>query len=109
MEVLSVNNESQESKGKTVALARPHAVTLENRQRALLSGVTDVLSFNEQEVMLSTTGGDITLIGDALHIANLNLEEGQLLVEGEIAGIEYAEIHPAHAKSGGGLFSRLFR
>lgn len=87
-----------------------HAVTLESRQRASLSGVMDVMSFNEQEIMLKTTDGDISLLGEGLHIAHLSLEEGRLVVEGEIAGIEYAMPTVSHIKSSsGGLFARLFR
>lgn len=88
-----------------------HAVTLESRQRASLSGVMDVLSFNEQEILLQTTDGEISLLGEGLHIAHLSLEEGKLIVEGEIAGIEYALPSVSHVKSGsgGGIFSRLFR
>ena len=88
-----------------------HAVTLESRQRASLSGVMDVLSFNEQEIAMQTTDGEISLLGEGLHIAHLSLEEGKLIVEGEIAGIEYALPSVSHVKSGagGGLFSRLFR
>lgn len=86
---------------------KPHVVTLESRQRALLSGVTDVLSFNEQEVVLVTDEGDITLVGEGLHISRLSLDEGQLVLEGEIAGIEYG-LSSQHRKSGS-LWSRLFK
>ncbi len=91
---------------KHILPARSHAITLENRQRAGITGVSDVLSFNEQEVVLVTEGGEITLIGEGLHIARLNLEDGQLVVEGDIAGIEYGA--PALQRRGGFL-SRIFR
>ncbi len=91
---------------KRIPPIKAHAITLENRQRAALTGVSDVLSFNEQEVILVTEGGDITLIGDGLHIARLNLDEGQLVVEGEIAGIEYSD---APQQRRGGLWARIFR
>ncbi len=84
---------------------RLHAITLENRQRALLTGVSDVVSFNEQEVIMVTDGGDITLIGEGLHIARLNLDDGQLVVEGDISGIEYG-LPPQQRR---GLFARIFR
>ncbi|MCL2544468.1 MAG: sporulation protein YabP [Clostridia bacterium] len=86
---------------------RPHAITLENRQRAGITGVSDVLSFNEQEVVLVTEGGDITLLGENLHIARLNLDDGQLVVEGDIAGIEYGA--QPQMRRGGGILSRIFR
>ena len=85
---------------------RAHAVTLENRRRANVTGVNDVVRFDEQEVVLATGGEEITLLGEGLHIARLNLEEGQLIVEGEIAGIEYGQ-QPQTSR--GGLLARLFR
>lgn len=86
-----------------------HAVTLESRRRASLSGVMDVMRFDEQEVMLLTSDGEISLLGEGMHIAHLSLEEGKLVVEGEIAGIEYAPEHTPHARERGGVFSRLLR
>lgn len=91
---------------KRMPPSRPHAITLENRKRAGITGVSDVLSFNEQEVVLITEGGDITLIGEGLHIARLNLEDGQLVVEGDIAGIEYGT--PPQQRRGG-ILARIFR
>lgn len=95
-----------QSDEKRTPPSKPHAITLENRQRASLSGVSDVLSFNEQEVVLVTDGGDITLIGEGLHIARLNLDDGQLVVEGEIMGIEYGDA-PHQRKAG--FLARIFR
>lgn len=83
---------------------RPHGLTLEGRQKAIITGVEDVDSFNEQMVVLATTAGTLTLMGEQLHVSRLNLEEGQLSVEGEIAALEYDE----RARRGP-LLSRLFR
>lgn len=85
---------------------QPHTLTLESRQKAVITGVDDVDSFNEQMVVLSTAAGTLTLLGDGLHISNLNLENGQLLVEGEIAALEYDE---RRRPTRGSLFSKLFR
>ncbi len=85
---------------------RAHSLTLEGRQKAVITGVEDVDSFNEQMVVLSTAAGTLTLLGEQLHISNLNLENGQLFVEGEIAALEYDE---RRSSSRGSLFSRLFR
>lgn len=85
---------------------REHSLSMENRQRAVITGVEDVDSFNEQMVTLATSQGMLTLLGDQLHIANLNLENGQLTVEGQIAALEYDD----SARPGrGGLFARLFK
>ncbi len=67
----------------------PHSLELTERKKAVVRGVQAVDSFNEQMVTLITTGGALTLLGSGLHVSHLSLEEGQLLVEGEIAALEY--------------------
>jgi len=79
---------------------RPHTLLMEGRARAQLAGVTAVSCFNEQEVVLETTAGEVALVGDKLHIEQLNLEEGQLDVTGEIAAIEYSDLAPKHERRG---------
>ena len=85
--------------------ARPHVLTLEGREKAVVTGVEDVGSFNEQTVVLLTSAGALTLLGDGLHISRLNLQDGELLVEGRIAALEYDDRN----KSGRGLLSRMFK
>lgn len=85
---------------------RPHSLSMEERRKAVITGVDAVDSFNEQMVVLSTTAGTLTLLGDQLHVSHLNLEDGQLLVEGEIAALEY----DVRSRAGrGSLFGKLFR
>ena len=81
-----------------------HVLTLEGRARAKLSGVTAVSCFNEQEIVLETTVGEVALLGENLHIDQLNLQDGQLDVTGEIAGIEYNG--PVNKREKKGLFAR---
>ena len=63
---------------------REHTVHIDGRQRVSVSGVEDVDSFNENEVIFLTSMGMITVMGEDLHIARLDLEAGQLVVEGTI-------------------------
>lgn len=86
------------------AAFRPHQLTMQGRTRARLSGVTAVSCFNEQEIVLDTSEGEVALLGKGLHIEQLNLEDGQLDVTGEIAGIEYNG--PSTKGERRGLFSR---
>lgn len=64
-------------------------LTLERREKAVLTGVTDVERFDENEVVLHTHGGRLVLTGTGLHVASLQLEEGRLLVDGSIDGALY--------------------
>ena len=54
--------------------------------------------------MLETSEGEVALLGEGLHIEQLNLEDGRLDVTGEIAGIEYNG--PKSKKERHGLFGR---
>ena len=70
-------------------MEKPYGLTLDKREKAVLTGVTDVERFDENEVILHTHGGRLILTGTGLHVASLQLEEGRLLVDGAIDGIRY--------------------
>jgi len=79
---------------------------MENRRRAVVTGVQDVECFNDQMVVLSTGAGALTITGDALNIPELKLDEGRLVVEGELRTAEYE----GKLKEGkGGFLGRLMR
>ena len=80
---------------------RPHVFTLENRQHADLTGVSEVLAFDENQVILLTDCGEIAFTGENLHVTRLTLEEGRLTVEGKVDSIVYTQ-HSARR----GLFKR---
>ena len=69
--------------------SRTHSLTLEGRAHARITGVTAVSCFNEREVVLETSEGEVALLGRGLNIERLNLEDGALGVTGEIEGVEY--------------------
>lgn len=62
-----------------------------NRQKLQLEGVEHVASFDEEEITLETDLGMLVLKGKGLHITQLNLEVGNLAVEGLIFSIDYIE------------------
>lgn len=68
---------------------KPYGLTLDRREKAVITGVTDVERFDENEVVLSTHGGRLILTGTGLHVSSLQLEEGRLLVDGAIDGVAY--------------------
>ena len=71
----------------------------------MVSGVEDVDSFDESEIQIYTTEGLMTVRGSDLHMSHLNVEDGELMVEGEIDGINYSNVET----NKGGFFSRLLR
>lgn len=82
-----------------------HTVHMQGRHAATLTGVEDVDCFNEQIVVLRTSLGALTLTGEGLNISQLNLGEGKLVVEGEIASLEYSQRKKA---AGSSFLGRLF-
>lgn len=86
-------------------LKAPHNVIMEDRHSLTVSGVSDVDSFDEQTVIVFTDMGELTIKGDDLHINRLSLEMGELLVEGQIWSLTYADTKPQQ----GGFWSRVFR
>ena len=82
----------------------PHTVILEGREKLSISGVVDVQSFDEDLVLLETVRGMLVVRGQGLHVERLQLEAGELIVEGEVGCLEYDDsVQPR-----GGFFSRLF-
>lgn len=86
-------------------MSMPHNLILEERKKLSISGVTDVDSFDEQTVVAYTVKGEITVRGWDLHVSKLNLEQGELTLEGEISSLVYTDVK---AKSTG-LFSKILR
>ncbi|MGN1114185.1 MAG: sporulation protein YabP [Oscillospiraceae bacterium] len=68
-----------------------HNLILENRSHMVLSGITDVDSFNEEEIVLFTELGELSIRGKNLHINEMSVDSGDLSVEGEIWSILYGE------------------
>lgn len=80
-----------------------HGIILENRQKLSVSGVIDVIGFDEETVVLKTGLGDLTVKGNGLKVQSFAVETGSLLVEGNIAAIVYTE-----SRQKRGVASRLF-
>ena len=80
-----------------------HDLTLRNRQRLTMTGVTEVVSFDETAVVLKTSLGLLTVQGQDLKLKTLSLEGGQVAVDGQVFALVYEEPREA------GLWQRLWR
>lgn len=83
-----------------------HGLSVEDRKRVRISGVTEVLSFDEESIAMETECGLLILKGSELHVGKLNLEDGEVAVSGHIDAVTYAEDADGNKNS---FFSRLFR
>lgn len=84
-----------------------HRVLLENRKKAVITGVQEIHSFNENEVLLLSEAGKILLKGEQLHVRKLNLEKGDAEVEGRVDSLSYLTRN-AHKKDES-ILKRMFR
>lgn len=82
----------------------PHKLNLDDRKKLTMTGVTEVVSFDENAVVLKTGLGTLLIQGQQLQLKTLTLEGGNVAVEGQIAALSYEE-----PRQSGGWLSRLLR
>ena len=69
----------------------PHKLQLNERKSLTMTGVTEVVSFDENAVVLQTSLGLLIVQGQQLSLKNLSLDGGQVAVEGSISALTYEE------------------
>lgn len=83
-------------------------LVLENRGKLSISGVVDVLSFDDQVVMIETELGLLTVKGENLRINKLSIDTSEVIVEGEISYLAYSE-NNNHDREKEGFLSKIFK
>ena len=79
-------------------------VTIENRERISVTGIVRIDSFDESEVCARVENSLVSIFGQGLHISRLDLDNGVLIVDGFISGVEYSD-----QENKGGFLGRLFK
>ena len=82
-------------------------LVLENREKLSISGVIDVLSFDDQVVIVETELGLLTVKGENLRINKLSIDTSEVVVEGEIFNLAYSE-NDLERKQGS-LLGKIFK
>lgn len=80
----------------------PHKLILDDRSKLTMTGVTEVVSFEENAVVLRTSLGMLVVHGRDLQLKTLSLDGGQVAVDGTVSALVYEE-----AKQSGGWLRRL--
>lgn len=83
-----------------------HRLELVGREALTVTGVEEVERFDEEEIVMRTNAGTLVVGGSQLHIGKLDLEGGELHVDGAIHTLLYEDSAPGGQ---GGLLRRLFR
>ena len=80
----------------------PHSLMLENRQGGRITGVKDVKSFDEKEILLFTQAGKLVIKGEQLHVKQLDLEK-----EGKVDSLTYLSKNTDNREES--FLKRMFR
>ena len=86
---------------------KSHKITITNRKIGAFTGILDVLSFDIAEILLETELGMLHIKGKDLHVNRLNLEEGEVDIEGMIEAFSYSQI-PTAAKKQESFLGKFF-
>ena len=92
---------------KTINTAVVQNLILENRGKLSISGVLDVLSFDDQVIMVETELGLLTIKGENLRITKLSIDTSEVIVEGNISYLAYS--NKDVEKSKGSIISKIFK
>lgn len=84
-----------------------HKITVTDREAITVDGITNLGSYDEQQIVLETDQGMLVLKGEELNVKQLNLEKGTIIVEGFLKSIEYDDAQGQ--KKGMGFFGRLLK
>ncbi|ONI37974.1 sporulation protein [Candidatus Epulonipiscium fishelsonii] len=86
---------------------KKHTLSMIERKRLVITGVKEVFSFDEQEIELEIfEEGYMFLQGIDLHIVKMNVDTGELVVEGLISQIAYEEVTTKKKSSVFGFFNK---
>lgn len=66
-------------------------IILENREKLSVSGVLDVLSFDDQMIIVETELGLLTIKGENLKINKLNIDTSDITLDGRISCLSYSD------------------
>jgi len=82
----------------------PHDLKLEGREKLTLSGITEVISFDDTAVMMHTPLGRLSVLGQQLQLRALTPEGGSVVILGQIDALSYEQ-----PRAAGSWLSRFFQ
>ena len=95
-----------EEKKRTLEMQQ-HQLSLQNRSLLSIDGVQNLGSYDQELIYLETNSGMLEVKGIGLHIQQLNLDQGKLIIDGDIHSLTYTDV--SLSKKGKGFFSRLIK
>lgn len=82
-------------------------LSLENRKKLIITGVIEVINFDEEKISLNTKLGNLSIKGEGLKMNKLDVQNGDVIINGSIASIIYSG--KSVSKNKGNLIKRIFQ
>lgn len=82
-----------------------HNVTINERKNIIITGIKKIISFDNEEFLLESTMGNITIKGSELEIIKLDTYQGSVSIKGNIVSLSYID----NIKKEDSVFSKLFK
>ncbi|SKA78726.1 sporulation protein YabP [Clostridium sp. USBA 49] len=83
------------------------SLTLENRRKLSITGVLEVISFNDYQILLNTSLGSMNIKGEGLRMNKLDVQNGDVIIIGKINSCAYS--NSENKKDNESIFSKLFK
>ena len=84
-----------------------HQLTLVSRERLTMEGVTNVGSYDQEELILETDQGVLVIKGDNIHLTQLNLDQGKISLIGRVNSLIYSG--DTLAQKNKGILGKIFK
>ena len=86
-----------------------HGITVAERKNIVVSGVKKIESFDNQEFLMDTTLGFLTIKGDGLEIIKLDTYQGNVSIKGKVDSFQYSDNNVSKKDKDNSLLSKLFK
>ncbi|MBO4934607.1 MAG: sporulation protein YabP [Clostridia bacterium] len=83
---------------------RRHDVSVVGRKKVTLTGVEDVVSYDDGRIALKTSLGGLVIAGSGLKLGRLDTSGGGAEIEGTVRALEYTD-----GVGEKGFFRKIFR
>ncbi|AYD41278.1 sporulation protein YabP [Clostridium fermenticellae] len=96
-----------EKKEAKIVEDKKSTMNIENRKRLTLSGVLEVVSFNDEQIILNTNLGTLSIKGNNLKMNKLDVQNGDVIIMGMINSCVYMSKEAKKNKES--IISKLFK
>lgn len=85
-----------------------HSITLNERKNIMITGVKRIESFDDEEFLMETTMGYVTIKGEGLEIIKLDTYQGNVSINGKVNSLIYMDSANKKEKEES-VFGKLFK